>query len=448
MKALAVLLLAALGLALPHDAVAHAEKPTADEVELRELKEVLWPKAYREGDAALLDRLLAEEFRMIDPEGGWSHKAAELEGVVKRGWVNRGFRFEILRLDVFQNGTAIVAGRGIAVGPASDPDGGYQYHSSNVLICRDDRWQAISSHVSGFRPLTKDELAGEGFVGRSGDCASSEQGRAELLALSRSGFEILDPAERSRRALQLTGCLGEPDPALRDGVAFTGLSKWLRAGAIDAPTRLALAERLLPWVEGPEDAPGFRRTFAALALSEVARADRLAPSLPEPVRHRIAEAAARFLETTRDHRGFDQQEGWRHAVAHGADLALQIGLHPATTELELRRILTALATQVAPSDVSYIFGEPERFARTVYVLHRRGTLGDGFWDGWFSGIGSPAPLAEWSAAFETEEGLARRHNVLAFLHAVGDAARSANASTPPDERLGALAKRELDRVTG
>jgi hypothetical protein len=448
MRGLAVLLLAALGAAFPHDAAARAEKPSSDEVELREIKEILWPKAYREGDAALLNRLLAEEFRMIDPEGGWSHKAAELEGVVKRGWVNRGFRFEILRLEVLGNGTAIVAGRGIAVGPASDPDGGYQYHSSNVLICRDDRWQAVSSHVSGFRPLTREELAGEGFVGRGDDCASSEQDRAALLALSRSGFEIQDPAERSRRALQLTGCLGEPDPALRDGVAFTGLSKWLRAGAIDGPTRLALAERLLPWVEGPEDAAGFRRTFAALALSEVARADRLAPSLPESMRQRIAEAAARFLETTRDHRGFDPQDGWRHAAAHGADLALQIGLHPATTEPELRRILTALAIQVAPSEVSYVFGEPERFARTVNFLHRRGTLSVGFWDGWFSGIGSPAPLADWNAAFETKEGLARRHNVLAFLHAVAFAARAGTASAPPDERLGALASRELARVMG
>lgn len=76
-------------------APAHATQTDSAEAELREIKEVLWPRAYREGDAALLDRLLADEFRLIDPNGGWSDKASELERVARSRWVNRSFRFEI-----------------------------------------------------------------------------------------------------------------------------------------------------------------------------------------------------------------------------------------------------------------------------------------------------------------------------------------------------------------
>jgi hypothetical protein len=151
--AVACALLAAPAPAAPAD--------TADQAALREIKEVLWPRAYREGDAALLDRLLADEFQMVDGDGNWSNKAKELEHVRKERWINRSFRFEIRRLEVFENGTAIVAGRGVALGPASDPSGGYQYQSSNVLIRRDGRWQAIASHVSGARSLTAEELAAE-----------------------------------------------------------------------------------------------------------------------------------------------------------------------------------------------------------------------------------------------------------------------------------------------
>lgn len=146
-------------------AAAPAAIPTSDEAELREIKEVLWPRAYREGDVALLDRLLAEEFRLIDPDGEWSDKATELAHVARSRWVNRSFRFEIRRLEVFENGTAVVAGRGVAIGPESDPDGGYQYQSSNVLIRRAGRWQAIASHVSGVRPLSHEELAAEAAAG-------------------------------------------------------------------------------------------------------------------------------------------------------------------------------------------------------------------------------------------------------------------------------------------
>jgi hypothetical protein len=124
-----------------------------DKNELRRMKEDLWPRAYREGDVSLLDRILASEFQMVDADGNWSDKAAELDYVSKHKAKSRSFRFEIRRLEVFENGTAVVAGRGVVVGPESDPEGGYEYQSSNVLIKRDGRWQAIASHVSGVRPI-------------------------------------------------------------------------------------------------------------------------------------------------------------------------------------------------------------------------------------------------------------------------------------------------------
>jgi hypothetical protein len=40
---------------------------------------VEWPRAYREQDVALLDRILADEFQMIDADGNWSTKAEEID---------------------------------------------------------------------------------------------------------------------------------------------------------------------------------------------------------------------------------------------------------------------------------------------------------------------------------------------------------------------------------
>lgn len=268
--------------------------------------------------------------------------------------------------------------------------------------------------------------------------------RATLLALPGTGFEVPDAAARARLALELVDYLSDPDPALRDGVAFTGLSTWLRAGVLEPATRQTLAERLLPRVEATEDAAGFARSFAALALSEVARADRLGPRLPSEQRQRLIMAAETFLRTTRDYRGFDDSAGWRHAVAHGADLCLQLGLHPATTADETRRLATALATQVAPAAHAYIHTEPDRLARAVFFLHARGQLDAAFWDGWFAALASPAPLDRWAAAFESTAGLARRHNLVAFLHALGFAAR-ANPGAPSDA-IARWSQRELERV--
>lgn len=132
---------------------AYATDKTADEVAIRELKETLWPKAYFEQDTVLLDRILAPEFQMVDGDGNWSTKAAELEWVAKNTPGYDSLTFEIRRLDVFENGTAVAAGTGTIRG--KDKDGPYvgQYQSTNVLIKRDGQWRAVASHVSGYKKI-------------------------------------------------------------------------------------------------------------------------------------------------------------------------------------------------------------------------------------------------------------------------------------------------------
>ncbi len=131
--------------------VAEAQTHAEDEAALRHLKEVLWPKAYQDQDTALLDQILASEFQMIDASGNIFKKKDELAyiQVVKPSYDN--FEFVIDRLDIFENMTAIVAGLGVISG--SDEKGEYKttYHSSNVLIKRDDAWKAVASHVSGIQ---------------------------------------------------------------------------------------------------------------------------------------------------------------------------------------------------------------------------------------------------------------------------------------------------------
>ena len=122
-----------------------------DEQVLREFKTVLWPKAYREQDTVLLDQLLHEEFEMVDDNGDKYTKADEMEYVSNYGPSYDAFDFEITRLDMFDNGTAMISGTGTMKGV--DAAGAYltRYQSSNTLIKVDGTWKAINSHVSGVK---------------------------------------------------------------------------------------------------------------------------------------------------------------------------------------------------------------------------------------------------------------------------------------------------------
>ncbi len=246
---------------------------------------------------------------------------------------------------------------------------------------------------------------------------------ASLASLKANKFSVEDPAARRSLALALTPCLAHPNPALRDGIAFEGLTTWLRAGLLDRATIVGLRDRLLPVLadaaptpRGPSDARGFGAPFAAIVMAEIARTDRIAAWMSADERESLVQAAAAYLTGVHDYRAFSDQEGFRHGVAHGADLILQLALNPAVTKPQLDRLLTAISTQVAPRFiVSYTAGEPDRLARPVLFIAQRGLHTDDEWKAWFAKVLSPAPMDAWDQAFTSEAGLAKRHNTRAFL---------------------------------
>jgi hypothetical protein len=243
--------------------------------------------------------------------------------------------------------------------------------------------------------------------------------RAELDALKATGFAGLAEAPREALAKGLLDCLGDPDPAVRDGIAYEALATWLRAEPSLSPaTRLALLETLQARLQAT-DAPGFEAPFAALVLSEVARTDRVAAWMTPAQRSALVEASAGYVEGIRDYRGFTDGEGWRHGVAHGADLLMQLALNPALDKAQLTRLMDAAAAQVAPAGAPpYVHGEAERLVRPVLFSLQRGLHDEAEWGAWLSKVTAPAPMADWSEAYRSEAGLARRHNARGFLLAL------------------------------
>jgi len=269
----------------------------------------------------------------------------------------------------------------------------------------------------------------------SAACPPSGFDRAHLDALKGSKFELADNARRQKLALELLPCLGDPDPRLRDGIAFEAYATWMRGNLLDEATRTELLARLSATIEPDQaDRDGFRKPFAALVLSEVARTDRIATWLTATQRAALVDSAARYVVSIRDYRGFDPKEGWRHGVAHGADLLMQLALNPAVDRAGLDRLLGAVAAQVAPAgEHAYVDGESERLVRPVLFTAQRGLLTRDEWQAWLLDVAAPAPLASWDDAFESRAGLARRHNVHAFLYAL-----HANARESSDANIQAL----------
>ena len=247
-----------------------------------------------------------------------------------------------------------------------------------------------------------------------GACPPADGDRARLDALKADGFTITDDAARNTLALHLTACLADPDPSLRDGIAYEAYHTWLRGRALTTETMLVLEADLQARLVASEGV-GFERPFAALVLSEIARADRVEAFLPPERRTRLLNASIAYFAGVRDYRGFDEREGWRHGVAHGADLLLQLGLNPAFDRDELVRIRDAVATQVAPPGHFYVYGESERLAAPIILVARRGVFSVDDWSAWFAQFAEPR---QWENTYASQAGLAKRHDTMAFLSAL------------------------------
>src|SRR5690606_23439512 len=65
-------------------------------------------------------------------------------------------------------------------------------------------------------------------------CPPVGHGRGSLAALRGAGFEVAE-TQREALAFGLLECLGDPDPVLRDGIAYEALMHWLRADAFAPP---------------------------------------------------------------------------------------------------------------------------------------------------------------------------------------------------------------------
>ncbi|MBU2894189.1 DUF2785 domain-containing protein [Colwellia sp. D2M02] len=250
----------------------------------------------------------------------------------------------------------------------------------------------------------------------STSCVTKEFSSLKLYQLQKKQFSVKDNAQRNELALQLSQCLAHSDPTIRDSIAFSALSQWLRNDELDTPTRSSLFHTLIDVLITTKGTSALHKSFAVLTLSELARSDRKSSFLNNNQRELLIKSTTTYIISLDDYRGFDEIIGWRHGVAHSADLFMQLSLNPQTTKSQLDQMLMALTAKItADNNHFYIYGEPRRLARaTLYILYRDLHSNEEL-KVWFNNVSSPAPFNQWGDVYISQPGLAKLHNTRAFI---------------------------------
>ncbi len=246
-------------------------------------------------------------------------------------------------------------------------------------------------------------------------CPPAGVTRSDLHALQSSKGQVDDHGKRQVLAIGLVGCLSDPDPELREGTAQPAIGTWIREQKLDVATLHSLRISQLAAMR-QHDTVGLAQPFAALVLADLVSADSAKPFLNESELGEIVRAGTTYLRGLRDYRGYDQKEGWRHAVPHVADLMMQLARHQGVGKKDQQMILEAVATQLYAAGSQsppqfYQFSEGSRMARAVFYLAQRSDMTAAEWEAWF---GTFVITPEERIASKPEL-FARRHNFKNFL---------------------------------
>ena len=149
--------------------------------------------------------------------------------------------------------------------------------------------------------------------------------------VQKAGFEVPSDRPLDELTAELTAMLGSTRPEVRDGTAYPALATWIANGVYD-DLLAGLGDGMVAGLSVGIGEDGtdtvFRRSFSALILGACIERDNEQHLLPGAKILEWGDRAATWFLTERDTRGYVDEKGWAHTVAHGADTLGALGESP------------------------------------------------------------------------------------------------------------------------
>lgn len=209
-----------------------------------------------------------------------------------------------------------------------------------------------------------------------------------------SGFRLPQDRRLDDLTAELTTMLGSSDPAARDGIAYPAFSTWIGDGVYDdllAGLGDGMAAGLAVGLGESGTDTVFRRSFSVLVLAQCLQRTRAVHLLPGSKVLEWGDRIATWYLREQDTRGFVDDMGWAHAIAHGADALGELAESPHLAAAELTVVLDVIADRLLVADqASLSSGEPDRMAMATMSVLRRNVVSLNVIEPWITRIAQRA----------------------------------------------------------
>jgi len=237
--------------------------------------------------------------------------------------------------------------------------------------------------------------------------------KEKLILIKENGYQA--PPDTFQLILEMINNIGSLDAQLRDELIYTTLSHWIPDNSLTANE----LEQLLPVVldknhllfklgETNTDSV-FTRSFSMLVIPLLFMRHRESPFLSREQIHQIKEKVFYNVQKERDYRGYDEEKGWAHAIAHAADALEDLAQCSELDKNDLLTILDLVYEKMTITDRIYSDGEDERMVKSVISVLNRKILSQTYVEQWIQSFGDVEKNSEFLPAFK------QKNNIKNFL---------------------------------
>ncbi|MFE6075490.1 DUF2785 domain-containing protein [Paenibacillus sp. NPDC057886] len=237
--------------------------------------------------------------------------------------------------------------------------------------------------------------------------------KEKLILIKEYGYQA--PPDTFHLIQEMMINIGSLDAQLRDELIYTTLSNWIPGNSLTANE----LEQLLPVVldknhlhfrlgETNTDSV-FTRSFSMLVIPLLFMRHRESPFLSREHIHQIKENVFYNVQKERDYRGYVEEKGWAHAIAHAADALDELAQCSELDQNDLLTILDLVYEKMTITDRVYSDGEDERMVKSIISVLDRKILSQSYVEQWIQRFGDVEKNPEFHPAFK------QKNNIKNFL---------------------------------
>lgn len=188
--------------------------------------------------------------------------------------------------------------------------------------------------------------------------------------------------------------IGDPDPELRDGLIYLTFVYWIEEKKYFSNEELydllniLIDENHLFYNIGSEkDDSVLRRSFSVLAVNPILCVHLDKPFLDTDMMLKIKDSLIKYLKEEKDLRGYNNEKGWMHALAHTADAFNVLLACEGTTEETCKELLLCIEGKLLEGRYIFTAEEYERLVTVIYYnIIEDKLLSDSYICSWLKGL--------------------------------------------------------------